>query len=149
MIIRKPARSLAPTERIDPARKDSDTVMSKKIMIIDDEEDMRTFLETLFRKAGYETEAAVNGDEAMRQLENWAPDLITLDILMPKKSGISFFQVIRENERLKAVPVIVLSGVTRHSEFFGEEAHAGPTEFIEKPVAPDALLAKAKELLGE
>ncbi len=123
--------------------------MSKKIMIIDDEEDMRTFLETLFKKAGYDTEVAVNGDEAMRQLEHGVPNLITLDILMPKKSGISFFQAIREDERLKSIPVIVLSGVTRHSEFFGSEARTGPTEFIEKPVPPDVLLAKAKELLGE
>ncbi len=123
--------------------------MSKNILIIDDEEDMRTFLETLFRKAGYETQSAVNGDEAMRQLENGVPDLITLDILMPKKSGISFFQAIREEGRLKSVPVIVLSGVTRHSEFFGPEARTGPTEFVEKPVAPDVLLSKARELLGE
>lgn len=134
---------------IDPARKDTDTVMSKKVMIIDDEEDMRIFLETLFRKAGYEIESAANGDEAIRQLEHELPDLITLDILMPKKSGISCFQAIREDEKLKSVPVIVLSGVTRHSEFFSSEARTGPTEFIEKPVAPDVLLAKAKELLGE
>ena len=123
--------------------------MPKKILIIDDEEDMRIFLETLFRKAGYETELAVNGDEAMRLLTNGIPHLITLDILMPKKSGLSFFQTIREDEKLKSVPVIVLSGVTRNSEFFGEEVNTGPTEFIEKPVAPEILLAKAKELLGE
>ena len=59
---------------------------TKKVMIIDDEEDMRIFLDTLFRKGGYEIKSAANGEEALGFLEEFCPDLITLDILMPKKS---------------------------------------------------------------
>ena len=123
--------------------------MAKKILIIDDEEDMRIFLETLFRKGNFEVSAATNGEEALRQLENFSPDLITLDILMPKKSGLSFFDVIKKDKRLKSIPIIVLSGVTRHNEFFNQSEFEGPVEFIEKPVEPDALLDMARRLLGE
>ena len=68
--------------------------MSKKILIIDDEEDMRLYLETMFRKAGYETRTAVNGSDALDQLSEFVPDLITLDILMPQKSGLSCFEAL-------------------------------------------------------
>ena len=123
--------------------------MVKKILIIDDEKDMRIFLETLFRKGGFETKAAVNGEEALRHLEEFSPDLITLDILMPKKSGLSFFYVIKQDNRMKSIPIIVLSGVTRHNEFFNKSEFEGPVEFIEKPVEPDTLLGLARQLLGE
>lgn len=123
--------------------------MPKKILIIDDELDMRIFLETLFKKGGYETETAENGDEALRQITTARPDLITLDILMPKKSGLSFYEAIRKDEQLQSIPIIVLSGVTKHSEFFEGDNRVGPTEHIEKPVKPDRLLAAAKKLLGD
>jgi two-component system alkaline phosphatase synthesis response regulator PhoP len=123
--------------------------MPKKILIIDDEEDMRIFLETLFRKAGYETFTAGNGDEALAHLSASPPDLITLDILMPKKSGLSFFQVLRTQDHLKEVPVIVLSGVTNHADFFAPDELTGPTTFVDKPVEPQVLLDKAKSMLGE
>jgi len=122
--------------------------MAQKILIIDDEEDMRIFLETLFRKAGYDTASAVNGDEALQLLDEMTPDLITLDILMPRKSGLTFFEILRQNENLKKTPVVVLSGVTRHSEFFtSEDDIQGPTEFIEKPVEPQVLLDCVSKLL--
>lgn len=123
--------------------------MTKKILIIDDEADMRTFLETLFRKGGFETVMAVNGDEALERLREATPDLITLDILMPKKSGLSFYESMCADASLTNVPVIILSGVTGHVDFFADIQRPGPTEFIEKPVKPDVLLALGKTLLGE
>ncbi len=121
--------------------------MAKQILIIDDEEDMQIFLQTLFAKHGYETISAINGEEALTHLENSQPDLITLDILMPKRSGLSFFHEIRKREHLKAVPVVVLSGVTRHNEFFGDDIEVGPTEFVEKPIEPEALLTIVNRML--
>lgn len=123
--------------------------MPKKILIVDDELDMRIFLETLFKKGGYVTETADNGEEALRQLANNRPDLITLDILMPKKSGLSFYKAISRDDNLQKIPVIVLSGVTRHAEFFEGDSREGPTEHIEKPVTPEKLLGAAKRLLGD
>ena len=123
--------------------------MAKKILIIDDEKDMRVYLQTLFRKAGYDTEVAVNGEEALKDIKNIQPDLITLDILMPKKSGLSFFKALREEMGDRQVPVIVLSGLSGPKEFFDSESAPGPTAFVEKPIDPDPFLAKAKEMLGE
>ncbi|MBD3170376.1 MAG: response regulator [candidate division Zixibacteria bacterium] len=121
--------------------------MPKKILIIDDEEDMRIYIQTIFRKGGFETEMAVNGEDALDKLDNFAPDLITLDILMPRKSGLNFFKSLRQRDGMSNVPVIVVSGVTGNSEFF-EDEDVGPTYFMEKPVEPDKLLGKARELTG-
>ena len=66
--------------------------MAKKVLIIDDEKDMRVYLEALFRKEGFETETAENGEQGLWLAEANRPDLITLDILMPKKSGIKAYR---------------------------------------------------------
>jgi len=123
--------------------------MPKKIMIIDDEEDMRIYLETVFQKAGYATETAINGEDALARLDDITPDLITLDILMPQKSGLKFFQMLRNGTTTANVPVVVVSGVSGHSDFFDKDALGGPTVFMDKPIEPNLLLARAKELLGE
>jgi CheY-like chemotaxis protein len=123
--------------------------MPRKIMIIDDEEDMRVYMQTLFRKAGYDTDTAINGEDALNRIEQIKPDLITLDILMPQKSGLKFFQTLRERDDTKDLPVIVVSGITGHSEFFEKEALGGPTIFVEKPIEPDSILSQIRELLGE
>ena len=123
--------------------------MPRRIMIIDDEEDMRVYMQTLFRKAGYETDTAVNGEDALRRIDEIKPDLITLDILMPQKSGLKFFQALRERHDTKDLPVIVVSGISGHSEFFARESLGGPTIFVEKPIEPDSILSQVRELLGE
>jgi DNA-binding response OmpR family regulator len=123
--------------------------MTKKILIIDDEEDMRIYLKTLFRKAGYDTDTAANGEDALAKIKEVKPDLLTLDIMMPKKSGLSFFKTLREELGDNLIPVIVLSGLSGHKEFFEGDAGTGPTVFVEKPIVVDSFLAKAKEMLGE
>lgn len=123
--------------------------MPKKILIIDDEEDMRIYLQTLLKKAGYDTETAVNGRDALDKFPDIDPDLITLDILMPQKSGLNFFQAIRARDDAKDIPVIVLSGVTSHQEFFDKEKLEGPTIFVDKPINADDFLSRVKEMLGE
>jgi DNA-binding response OmpR family regulator len=123
--------------------------MAKKILIIDDEEDMRVYLETLFRKAGYETGIAINGDEANEKVDSFNPDLITLDILMPKKSGLNFFQSLRSNASTKNLPIVVLSGLSGHKEFFDNESQIGPTIFVDKPIEPDSFLKNVRQMLGE
>jgi len=123
--------------------------MPKKILIIDDEADMRTYLKVLFEKAGYQTETASNGSEALVILDKSRPDLITLDILMPRKSGLNFFEALRAGEKTKDIPVIVVSGITGHREFFDSKPPGGPTMFVEKPIVPDLFLSQVKKLLGE
>ncbi len=123
--------------------------MPKKILIIDDEEDMRIYLQVMFNKAGFETALAPNGEEALEVIDDFTPDLVTLDIVMPKKSGINFFSLIRAREDMKDLPVIVLSGVSGNRDFFEDGDKIGPTLFLEKPIDPDSLITKVNELLGE
>jgi CheY-like chemotaxis protein len=122
--------------------------MPKIVLIIDDEEDMRIYLETVFRKAGYETAVAVNGDEALEKIQQTNPDLITLDILMPRKSGLKFYEALRRESGNSSLPVIVVSGVSGNEQFFDRDAAGTNTVFMEKPINPDQLLKKAEELLG-
>ena len=124
--------------------------MAQRILIIDDEKDMRVYLEAFFRKAGYDTETAENGEEGLWLAEAHQPDLITLDILMPKKSGIKAYRGLRRSEKTGSIPIIVLTGLTRLDDFFGDLGELPqPDALIEKPIDRDAFLDKVKSLLGD
>lgn len=124
--------------------------MAKKILIIDDEKDMRVYLEAVFRKAGYETETAANGDEGLWMAEAHRPDLITLDILMPKKSGVKAYRGLRTSEKTRGIPIVVLTGLTRLDDFFGDlEGLPKPDALVEKPIDRDDFLSKVGGILGE
>ena len=117
--------------------------MAKKVLIIDDEKDMRVYLEALFRKEGYETESAENGDEGVWLAEANRPDLITLDILMPKKSGL------RTSDTTKGIPIIVLTGLTRLDDFFGDLGDLPqPDALVEKPIEREAFVKEVERLVG-
>ena len=121
----------------------------KKILIIDDEKDMRVYLEAVFRKAGYETESAADGDEGVWLAEAHQPDLITLDVLMPKKSGVKAFRALRTSKKTTSIPIIVLTGLTRSDDFFGDFGDLPrPEAVIEKPIEREAFLEKVGDLIG-
>ena len=123
--------------------------MAKKILIIDDEKDMRVYLGTLFRKAGYETETAANGDEGVAAAAQFKPDLITLDVLMPKKSGIKAYQTLRSGSMTRHIPVVILTGLTRREDFFGNLGDLPkPEAVVEKPIDREGFLAQIAEILG-
>jgi CheY-like chemotaxis protein len=129
-------------------REEGDGV-AKKILIIDDEKDMRVYLGTLFRKAGFETEAASNGDEGLRLARAGKPDLITLDVLMPKKSGVRAYRELRTSADLSAIPIVILTGLTRQEDFFGEDLGdlPRPNAVVEKPIDREAFLEQVQKLL--
>ncbi len=121
----------------------------KKILIVDDELDIRTYLSTLFEDHGYTTIQAQDGEDALRQVETASPDLITLDISMPEKSGVKFYREIRENPRLKGVPIIIVTGVSGDIQKFISTRHQVPPPdgFIAKPVEQDEILGLVKRLI--
>lgn len=125
--------------------------MAKKILVIDDEKDMRVYLSTLFKKAGYEVTDAENGEVGLEEARLNSPDLITLDVLMPKKSGVRAFRELRLNPETKDTPIIILTGLTRQEDFFGNELGGlrGPDAIVEKPIDRDAFLKTAKDILGD
>ena len=123
--------------------------MAKKILIIDDEKDMRVYLGTLFRKAGYDTESASNGEEGLERAETFKPDLITLDVLMPKRSGVKAYRGLRTSSTTRSIPIVVLTGLTRLDDFFGDLGDLPkPDALVEKPIDRDVFLEKVKDLIG-
>lgn len=124
--------------------------MTKKILIVDDEADVRTYLEVLFQENGYETALAADGDEAMPKAREFEPDLISLDIIMPRETGQKFYRELVKDPKLSKTPVIILSGVTRYKELFSRDHKTMPKPFafVEKPIDKDELLKKVKEAIG-
>jgi len=123
--------------------------MAKKILIIDDENDMRVYLGTLFRKAGYETETAANGEDGLKLAESFQPDLITLDVLMPKGSGVRAYRGLRTTPKTRGVPIVVLTGLTRLDDFFGDLGDLPqPDAMVEKPIDRETFLHTVQNLIG-
>ena len=124
--------------------------MAKKILIVDDEADIRTYLEVLFQENGFETATANDGDEAMPKAKEFGPDLITLDIIMPHETGQKFYRELHKDSEMAKIPVIICSGVTRYKELFARDHKTMPKPFafIEKPIDKDLLLKKVKEAVG-
>ena len=117
--------------------------MSKKILIVDDEQDIRIYLDTLFKKEGYETAIAEDGVIALKVLEEFNPDLITLDLQMPNNTGTDFYRKIHRNEKYNSIPIIVISGMAgRHL------AVKKPVAVFEKPIDTEKLLEAVKNTIG-
>ncbi|MBW1806798.1 MAG: response regulator [Deltaproteobacteria bacterium] len=125
--------------------------MPKKILVIDDEKDMRVYLSTLLRKAGYEIESASNGDEGLEKAAIFLPDLITLDVLMPKKSGVKAYTELRTSPSTKEIPIIILTGLAQQEDFFSDELGTirKPEAIFDKPIERDSFVKRIKEVLGE
>lgn len=117
-----------------------------KILAVDDEEDILEILEYNLRKEGFEVYTASNGEEAIKIAKEVIPDLIILDIMMPKLDGIETCRQIRQINKLKSCVVVFL---TARSEEFLEIAgfNAGADDYIAKPIKPRALLSRIYAIL--
>ncbi len=129
--------------------------MGKKVLIVDDDADVRTFVSSVVENSGYTPIIALNGEEAMNKIREEKPDLITLDILMPKESGIKMYREVKTDPKLSDIPVIILSGIaqrtfTRSQKALAEEGEAVPEPevYLEKPVEPEELAATLKRFLS-
>ncbi|HSD63754.1 MAG TPA: response regulator transcription factor [Ignavibacteriaceae bacterium] len=119
--------------------------MSSKILLVDDERDIVEFLEYNLIREGFEVITAYDGIEALQKLNN-NPDLIILDIMMPKMDGYDVCRRIRENKAYTDVPVIFLTAKGGEAdEIKGLEL--GASDFIKKPVSPQKLIARVNSNL--
>ena len=106
--------------------------LSKKVLVVDDQADIRVVMKILLEMYGYTVVEAANGYEAVERAVNERPDLIFMDIGMPLLDGVQATAAIREHPELANIPVLVLSG---DAEFYGDRAlAAGCTEVIRKPL---------------
>ena len=122
---------------------------SKKILIIDDEEDVVTYLTTFFKDNGFTAIFANDGKAGVEKAVKEKPDIITLDVSMPEESGVRALRDLQTNDTTKNIPVIIVTGVSLDFKRFIEtrkQVHP-PEGYFEKPVDRDKLLQKVKELL--
>jgi CheY-like chemotaxis protein len=129
--------------------------MAKRILVIDDEEDVITYLTTLLEENGYETLSAMNGKEGLERIKSENPDLICLDILMPEKSGISLYRELKKDTEHNKIPVVIVTGFKADEyplidfrKFIYERAVPGPDGYIDKPIDKKALLDTIKNILN-
>jgi two-component system, cell cycle response regulator DivK len=124
--------------------------MGKKILVVDDEPDVVTYLCTVLRDHGYETIEAFDGEEALQKAEKDRPDLVTLDITMPEMTGVKAYRRMKEDVSLRTIPIVIVTGITHDfKQFISSRTQVPPPEgYLEKPVKPEDLLAEVKRLIG-
>lgn len=128
----------------------------KKVLIVDDERDIVSYLEMILQDMGYETITATNGNEALEKVRSERPDLVTLDISMPEASGTRFYKELKTDPDLRETPVFIVTAVTG----LGGDQHAyeqfisnrrlvpAPEGYFPKPLDREAFIQKVKEALG-
>jgi len=149
--------------------------MAKKVLVVDDDLNTTKFLSAALEENGYEAIIANDGKEGLEKIRADTPDLVLLDVMMPKKTGFVLFKQLRRDEKFKDLPIIMLTGVAEvledldtqsddtHERPFDalreamrktikemkEEGLVKPDQFIDKPIDPELVIAKVKELIGE
>ncbi len=126
--------------------------MNKKtVLIVDDEEDVVTFLSATLEDAGFTVVTASGGVEALQIMEHVRPDVISLDVVMPKGSGIKLYRELAKNPLWSNIPVIIVTGHAR-DDFgradFNEMTLSGPGVYLEKPVTAAVYVKAIKSALG-
>ncbi len=130
--------------------------MSKRVLCVDDDPDIRLFVVTVLEENGYIPLTATNGEEGLETIKKERPDLVTLDVLMPRQSGIKMYRELKTDDSLKNIPVILLSGIARRTFLrsqealteFGSENVPEPDAYMEKPVEPEELADMIKKVIG-
>ncbi len=130
--------------------------MSKKVLVVDDDPDVRLFSVTVLEENGYTPLEAEDGESGLKMIKAEKPDLVILDVLMPRQSGVRLYRELKTAKALKDLKVIILSGIAKKTflrsqkaltEFGGAEIPE-PEIYLEKPVEPDELAGVIKRVLG-
>ncbi len=148
--------------------------MAKRILLVDDDRNSVRFLSAVLRSHGYDPVAAHDGDEGLEKIKQTQPDLIVLDVMMPKKTGFALFAQLKRDERFKQIPILMLTGVAEllqeledHEEESFERPYDAlreslkqtiqemrkdglvrPDMFVDKPVDPESFVARIDQLIG-
>ncbi len=129
--------------------------MGKKVLVVDDDPDVRSFVITVLEENQYTPLVACDGVEGLEMIQKQMPDLVILDVLMPRGSGIRLYRHLKTDDALKAIPVIMFTGIALRSflksqkvleEFKGEKVPE-PDIYLEKPVEPRELVDAIRKKL--
>ena len=129
----------------------------KRILVVGDELDMRTFVCTLLGTCGYQSLVASDGEEGIQKAREFRPELIILDVMLPKEGGIQMYRELKTDDNLKEIPVIMLSAISKKTFFHSQNilnSYMGqnlpePEAYIEKPPESEELIQVAQSLLAE
>jgi DNA-binding response OmpR family regulator len=122
--------------------------MRKKILVVDDEDDILHFLELVLREKGYDVATATGGQEALTKAQIEQPHLILLDIMMPQMDGWEVLKLLRVDEETAAIPVAMLSARTEAKDRV-QGLQEGAIDYICKPFSLQDLLAKIETIFGQ
>ena len=121
--------------------------MSKKVLIVDDEPNIVAALEFLLEKNGYQVQVAANGEEALARLDDFAPDLVLLDVMVPKVSGYEVCQRMRAQPKWRDIKIVMLSARGREVEV-EKGMSLGADLYVTKPFSSAELVATIGRLLS-
>ncbi len=121
--------------------------MGKRILIVDDEPSIVISLEYLMKREGHETAVAVDGQAALEALASWSPDLVILDVMLPRMNGFEVCQRMRADPRWRSIKVIMLTARGREPEVARGLA-VGADAYMVKPFSTRELAAQIKQLLA-
>lgn len=121
--------------------------MSKRILIADDEPNIVVSLEFLMKREGFDVQVAVDGEAALQAIATQLPDLILLDIMLPKMDGFEVCQQIRANPQWQSLKVVMLTAKGRDTEV-SKGLALGADAYMTKPFSTRDLVAQVRQLLG-
>ncbi len=120
--------------------------MQKKILIVDDEQDILEFLSYNLKKEGFDVDVARDGEEGLEKIRGFKPDLVILDIMMPKLDGVEVCRKLREDDANEGLVVVFLTARNEdYSQIAGFEV--GADDYITKPIRPKVFVSRIKALL--
>ena len=122
--------------------------MTKKILVVDDELDVLDLVTIRLKNAGYETIEAVDAEEAMDIIQKTPPDLVLLDLLLPKMQGDELCKKLKSDDKYKNIPVILFTASAIRPALSEEIKAIGADDCVLKPFDPEDLLSKVKEFIG-
>jgi CheY-like chemotaxis protein len=127
----------------------------KTVLVVDDEEDVREYFAMALEDAGFDVQRAENGNEALERIKEKAPDFISLDLVMPEKSGIKLLYELRQHKEWRHIPFVVVTAHARDDagrgdlqEILSSKTFSGPKVYLEKPVRAEQYVSFVCEQLG-
>lgn len=122
-------------------------MQNNKILIVDDEPNIVRSLSFVLNKEGYDVALAADGDQAMKMMRGSKPNILFLDVMMPKKNGYDLCHEVKSDPELKDIHVVILTAKGQENDR-QKGLLQGADEFITKPFSPMEIVARVKELLG-
>ena len=141
-----PVSSRAPEDQLDSLNKMGNRAGMRRVLIIEDDKDIIELVRYNLEKEGYQVAALGDGVSGLAQIKKAAPDILLLDLMLPRLSGLEICKVIRSDERLNRLPILMLTARSEEADrVLGLEI--GADDYVTKPFSPRELVARVKALL--